>query len=133
MNRFVNPSSGPSPAGPYSTAVITENGFLFISGQLSLDRSTGNITGDTVSLQTETIIINILSIVKECSFSTEDIIKITIYITDMGKFPELNGVYSKYFDSHKPVRTTVEVKGLPKGALVEIEAVCCRAQGKYAS
>jgi 2-iminobutanoate/2-iminopropanoate deaminase len=119
MNDFINPASGPAPIGPYSTAVRTGNGFLFLSGQIS--PGSGTVAG-----QTENILSNIGKIVKECSFSLKDIIKTTVYMTDMGKFAEMNNIYSGFFGEHKPVRTTVEVKGLPGGALVEIEAVCCR-------
>ncbi|MGA2142123.1 MAG: Rid family detoxifying hydrolase [Brevinematales bacterium] len=119
MNEFINPPSAPAPAGPYSTAVRTGNGFLFLSGQIS--PGPGMVSG-----QTEKILSNIDKIIKECSFSVKDIIKITVFLTDMGKFAEMNEAYSKFFDGHKPARTAVEVKSLPKGALVEIEAVCCR-------
>jgi 2-iminobutanoate/2-iminopropanoate deaminase len=124
MNHFVNPESVPAPAGPYSTAVITDNGFLFISGQISLDPATGKITGDNAASQAMIILNNIRKIITHFSYTLSDIIKVTIYTTDIAKLSELNEVYSKFFDLHKPARTTVEVKGLPKGALVEIEAVC---------
>ncbi len=124
MNQFINPESGPQPAGPYSTAVLTANGFLFLSGQISLDPATGNLNGRTVSEQAVIILNNIKNIVEECSFSLQDIIKVVIYITDISQFAELNKLYEQFFGSHKPVRTTVEVSRLPKGALVEIEAVC---------
>ena len=119
MNEFINPPSAPAPAGQYSTAVRTGNGFLFLSGQISPE--SGPVAG-----QTEKILSNIDNIIRECSFSVKDIIKTTVYLTDMGKFAEMNEIYSRFFDGHKPVRTAVEVKSLPKGALVEIEAVCCR-------
>ncbi len=118
MNEYLNPASAPAAAGPYSTAVRTGNGFLFLSGQIG--------AGDTLASQAETALKNIKNIVEDCSFSLQDIIKIVIYLTDMGNFNELNEIYSKFFGAHKPVRTTVEVKGLPKGSLIEVEAVCFR-------
>lgn len=119
MNEFINPASVPAVIGPYSTAVRTGGGFLFLSGQISPG-------GDSVGSQAASILKNIKKIVEECSFSVEDVVKTVVYITDIGKFAELNEIYAEFFGAHKPARSTVDVKGLPKGALVEIEAVCCR-------
>lgn len=118
MNEFINPASVPLPSGPYSSAVRT-GGFLFLSGQICPGES-------SFASQEEAVLENIKKIIESCSFSIDDVIKTVIYITDMGNFMEMNEIYSKFFGAHKPVRTAVEVKSLPKGSLIEIEAVCCR-------
>ena len=122
MNRFINAASGPKAVGPYSTAAETDNGFLFLSGQIPLDPASGNIKGVTVAEQTATILTNISGILSELGYQKSDIIKCVIYTTDLSQFPELNQVYESFFGGHKPVRSTVGVSALPKGALVEIEA-----------
>lgn len=118
--KFIESVGGVNPVGHYSTAVLLDNGFLFLSGQISID-SNGIIIGSTIEEQTKHIFNNVLRILSEVGYSKEDIFKVVVYITDISKFQEFNEVYKEFFGSHKPVRTTVEVKGLPKGALVEIE------------
>lgn len=118
--RFLDSVGGVNPVGHYSTAVLLDNGFLFLSGQISID-SSGNIIGSSIREQTKNILNNVLRILGELGYSKEDIFKVVVYITDISKFQEFNEVYKEFFGTHKPVRTTVEVKALPKGALVEIE------------
>lgn len=121
MAVFINPAAGPAPVGPYSTAVTTGNGFLFLSGQIGLDPSNGALTGATITEQSTMIFRNIGVILLECGYEVTHIVKVTVYVTDMASFPELNAVYGEFFGDHRPVRTTVGVASLPKGALVEIE------------
>lgn len=118
--KFIESVGGVNPVGHYSTGVLLENGFLFLSGQISID-SNGVIIGSTVGEQTKNILNNISRILSELGYSKEDVFRVVVYITDISKFQEFNEVYKEFFGNHKPVRTTVEVKGLPKGALVEIE------------
>ncbi len=126
MPKFINPENAPAAVGPYSTAVSTENGFLFLSGQISLDPATGIVSGNSSALQAEIILNNIRNIVTACGFNITDIIKVVIYLTDIAAFSDLNNIYTAFFGNHKPVRTTVEVTALPKGALVEMEVTCFR-------
>lgn len=121
MIQFHNPASSPAPVGPYSTAVTTGTGFLFLSGQIALDPSTGILIGATVGEQTAVIFKNIEAIITQCGYSVTAIIKVVVYVTDMGSFSELNTVYERFFGTHRPVRTTVGVASLPKGAMVELE------------
>jgi len=118
--KFLNPSSGVKPVGHYSTVVLLQNGFLFLSGQISIDNE-GNSMGDTVGEQTKIILSNIKNILSELNYNITDIFKVVVYIRDISKFGEFNKVYKEFFGEHKPVRTTVEVSNLPKGALIEIE------------
>jgi 2-iminobutanoate/2-iminopropanoate deaminase len=118
--KFLNPSSGVKPVGHYSTAVLLQNGFLFLSGQISIDNE-GNSMGDTVGEQTKIILSNIKNVLSELNYNITDIFKVVVYIRDISKFGEFNEVYKEFFGEHKPVRTTVGVSNLPKGALIEIE------------
>jgi 2-iminobutanoate/2-iminopropanoate deaminase len=118
--KFLNPSSGVKPVGHYSTAVLLPNGFLFLSGQISIDNE-GTIVGSTIREQTRIILSNIKNVLNELSYDVTDIFKVVVYIRDISKFGEFNEVYKEFFGEHKPVRTTVEVSNLPKGALIEIE------------
>lgn len=126
--KFIDKAGSSNPIGHYSTAVELENGILLLSGQISIDES-GNLVGTTVAEQTRNVLKNIKSILSELGYGIEDISKVTIFITDISKFSEVNEVYKEFFGNHKPVRTTVGVSGLPKGALVEIEVLAYRRSG----
>lgn len=118
--EFFNSVGKVKPVGHYSTAVVLNNGFLFLSGQISIDEN-GDIVGDSIKDQTKNILENVKRIISDLGYSVENIFKVVVYITDISKFSEFNEVYRSFFGEHKPVRTTVEVSNLPKGALVEIE------------
>ncbi|MGC8767225.1 MAG: RidA family protein [Brevinematia bacterium] len=118
--KFFDSVDSVKPVGHYSTAVVLPNGFVFISGQISIDEF-GNLTGNTLRDQAKNIFNNVKKILSELGYSIENIFKVVVYITDIGKFSEFNEIYKEFFGNHKPVRTTVEVSKLPKGALVEIE------------
>ena len=111
----------PAAIGPYSQAVVID-GFVYTSGQIPLSPATGEITGSTAAEQTEIVIQNLREVLLAADSSLENVIKTTCFLTDMGNFQEFNAVYAKHFTS-LPARSTVEVSALPKGALVEIEAV----------
>jgi len=119
--ELINPKSAPKPVGPYSTAVVLNNGFLFLSGQIAIDPKTGEMKGENVKEQAEVIFLNILNILNELGYKKEDIFKCVVYLKKMSDFKDMNSVYESFFEGHKPVRTTVEVSNLPKDALVEIE------------
>lgn len=125
--KFFNSSETSLPVGPYSTGVILNNGFLFLSGQISLNKN-GELIGKDIKEQTENILNNIKTILNEKGYSIYDIIKCTVYLKNMSDFKEMNEVYENFFNGHKPVRTTIEVSNLPKNALVEIEIVCFRKE-----
>lgn len=107
--------------GPYSHA-ITSGGFVYTSGQLPIDPATGAIEAATVEQQTEQAIRNLSAVLEAAGSGLDRVVKTTCFLKNMGDFAVFNGIYAKYFTG-KPARSCVEVAALPKGALVEIEAV----------
>ncbi|MBI4244485.1 MAG: hypothetical protein HY606_10380 [Planctomycetes bacterium] len=110
--------------GPYSHVCEIGN-FVFMSGQIPIDEK-GNLVSDDIEQQTRAVFRNIGMILEKNGLSFNDVIKVTVYLTDLGKFAQVNNIYAGYFKSDYPVRTTVGVSQLPKGSLIEIEAVCHR-------
>ncbi|MDP2723948.1 MAG: RidA family protein [Bacteroidales bacterium] len=127
MKRVIFTENAPAPIGPYSQA-IENNGMLFISGQVPIDPATGKIVEGGVAEQTQQVMENIQAIVKAADFGNDlsNILKCTIYLSDMSLFGAMNEVYGTYFPTQPPARAAFAVKGLPLGALVEIEAVAMR-------
>jgi len=127
MKRVIFTNNAPAPIGPYSQAV-ENNGMLFISGQVPIDAVTGKIVEGGVVEQTRQVMENIRAIVKAADFGNDlsKILKCTIYLSDMSLFGAMNEVYGTYFPTQPPARAAFAVKGLPLGALVEIEAVAMR-------
>lgn len=112
----------PAAIGPYSQAIKAGN-LLFCSGQIPLDPVTGEmITGD-ITAQTEQVMNNIAAVLLASGVGFDDVVKTTIFLVDMADFAAVNEVYGKCFINHKPARSTVAVKGLPRGAFIEIEVV----------
>jgi 2-iminobutanoate/2-iminopropanoate deaminase len=122
MKDIVTTDRGPKPIGPYSQA-IKANGFLFLSGQVALDPKTGELTGNDIRQQTERVLENIKAIVEAAGSNLHHVVKTTVFLKDMSDFPAMNEVYGRYFSAAPPARSTVQVAGLPKEALVEIELV----------
>ena len=112
----------PKAIGPYSQAIRT-GGFIFCSGQIPLDPATGELTGATISDQTERVMDNISAVLAAAGLTFGAVVKSTIYLTDLADFAAVNEVYGRRFSESPPARSTVEVKGLPKGARVEIEVI----------
>ena len=123
MNKkIINTSSAPAPIGPYSQAVLA-GGMLFISGQIAIKPGTADmITGDNKS-ETEQVMDNINAILSGAGLTFSNVVKTTIFITDMSFFSAVNEVYGKYFDRDFPARETVAVKELPKNVHVEISMI----------
>lgn len=114
----------PAAIGPYSQAVQAGN-MLFCSGQIALDPATGEMLQGDVVKQAERVMENIAAVLAAAGAGFDDVVKTTIFLVEMGDFAAVNEVYGRYFTSHKPARSTVAVKSLPRGALVEIETVAC--------
>ena len=123
--RIISTPSAPAAIGPYSQAVEA-NGFIFISGQLPIDPATAQMAPADTKLQTEASIKNIEAILKSEGLTLENVLKTTVFMADLGQFAQMNEVYAKFFSKNPPARAAVEVKALPKAALVEIEAVAAR-------
>ena len=117
--------SGVNPIGPYST-VTEAGGFVFISGQVALDPDTNEPIEGDVKAQAGRVMENLSRILSDLGLQFDDIVKTTIFLADMADFPVVNEAYGGYFGSAPPARSTVEVSGLPKGFLVEIDAIAAR-------
>ena len=120
--HYVATEDAPKAIGPYSQAV-THLGTLYTSGQVALDPATGNLVEGGFEDQAHRVFRNLEAVLKEAGSSFDRVLKATVFVTDLGNFQALNAIYAQYFGDHKPARTTVEVKGLPKGALVEIDLI----------
>lgn len=114
----------PAAIGPYSQAVQAGN-MLFCSGQIALDPSTGELVQGDVVIQAERVMENIAAVLSASGVGFDDVVKTTIFLVEMGDFAAVNEVYGRSFSNHKPARSTVAVKSLPRGALVEIEVIAC--------
>lgn len=112
----------PAAIGPYAQA-IRANGLLFCSGQIPLDPATGEMVTGGVAAETEQVMANIVAVLAAASVGLSQVVKTTIFLADMGDFATVNEVYGRCFGNHKPARSTVAVKSLPRGALVEIEVI----------
>jgi 2-iminobutanoate/2-iminopropanoate deaminase len=122
MKKVICTDKAPKPIGPYSQAVCID-GWLFISGQIPLDPSTGNIITSSFEKQVERVLENLKAIVEYAGGSVSSIVKTTIFLRDISMLPVFNEVYSKYFKEEPPARSVVEVKNLPRNADIMIEAV----------
>lgn len=122
MKKNINTDRAPQPIGPYSQAVQAGN-LLFISGQIAIDPQTGSLVTNSFAAECRQVLENLKAIVEAGGSSLEQVVKVNISLTDLGKFGELNSIYSEYFDGAKPARACVEVAGLPKGVSLEIEAI----------
>jgi 2-iminobutanoate/2-iminopropanoate deaminase len=124
--KIVNSSQAPSPVGPYSQAVEID-GFLYCSGQIALDPKSGEVVApEDVRGQTQQVMKNIEAVLQAADLTMKNVIKTTIYLTDMADFAAVNQVYGESFPSAPPARSTVAVAGLPKGVSVEIEVLARR-------
>lgn len=119
MNKVINTTNAPAPIGPYNQAVIA-GGFLFLSGQVAINPESGEITATNVTEEAHQVMRNIKAVLLEASYEFKDVVKTTIFLSDMSLFAEVNEVYGSYFESNFPARETVAVKGLPKNVNVEI-------------
>jgi len=118
----VNTENAPAAIGPYSQATIY-NGIAYISGQLGLSPETGDFVADDVEGQTRQALQNLKAILESCGTCLNKVITVDVFLTDMGDFATVNGVYAEYFSNHKPARAAIEVSALPKGGLVEIKCL----------
>ena len=124
MTTTIRTEDAPDAIGPYSQGVRARaSEFLFLSGQIGLDPQTGKLVPGGIEAQTERVLKNLEAVLRAGGGSLDQVVKTTIYLTDMDEFPRVNQVYGKFFGDSPPVRATVGVCSLPKGAMVEVEAL----------
>ncbi len=122
--REVRSDAAPKAIGPYSQAVIAAGANLvFTAGQLGIDAGTGSLVDGGIEAQTRRAIENLRAVLESAGGGLDDVIKTTVFLADMNDFPKMNAVYGSFFSSPAPARSAVEVRRLPKDALVEIECV----------
>lgn len=120
--KVIFTEKAPAAIGPYSQAIKTGS-FLFASGQIPIDPSTGQMVNSSIEEQTKQVMENVKGLLESMEASMENIVKTTLFITDMNDFPKINEVYSNYFKQSPPARSCVEVSALPKGAKIEMEFI----------
>ena len=125
MNTPIHTPNAPAAIGPYSQAVQTGN-MLFVSGQIPIDPATGAFAGEDINTQTHQSLTNIKNILAAAGYSMNDVVKTTVLLADIADFTAMNAVYAEYFTENKPARAAFAVKDLPRGALVEIEAIAAK-------
>lgn len=122
QKKTINSKNAPAPIGPYSQGVEID-GFIFTSGQIALDPRSGELVSNEIEHQTKQVLENLKSILESAGSGLNSVVKTTIYLKNMDHFQKVNAVYSEYFESSKPARSTVEVSRLPKDVLIEIDCI----------
>ena len=125
MKRIISTPNAPAAIGPYSQAVEA-NGTLYISGQLPINSTIGKIEATEISSQTEQVFVNINAILTEAGYTFANVVKSTVFLSDIADFAAMNDVYKKYYQTECPARSAFAVKALPLGALVEIETIAAK-------
>jgi 2-iminobutanoate/2-iminopropanoate deaminase len=120
--RITQTDKAPAAIGPYSQAVAA-NGFLFTAGQIALDPVSMQVVEGDIVAQTEQVLRNLSAVLASAGVTWSDVVKTTVFLTDMRDFPRMNEVYSRAMGDARPARSTVQVSGLPRGVLVEIDLV----------
>ncbi len=120
--KLVSTDKAPAAVGPYSQAVIAGS-LVFVSGQIPLEPASGQSVGGSFTDQVRQVLANLDAVLEAAGSSRDRVVKVTVYLTDMSRFGELNGVYETFFKGHRPARAVVEVGALPKGVKVEMDAV----------
>lgn len=120
--QIINTKNAPAPIGPYNQAIVV-NDTVYISGQICIDPSDGQLKNKDIQEETHQVMKNLKNILQEAGMNFSNVVKTTIFITDMNRFSEINEVYGKYFDGDFPARETVQVSALPKFVNVEISMI----------
>jgi 2-iminobutanoate/2-iminopropanoate deaminase len=120
--QIINPAKSPVAIGPYSHAVRVGN-LLFCAGQIPIDPKDGNLISGDIKAQTERVLQNVKAILDDQKLTFANVVKSTVFLTNLADFAGMNEVYSKYFTENFPARSTIQVAALPKGASVEIEVI----------
>jgi 2-iminobutanoate/2-iminopropanoate deaminase len=120
--KVIKPANSAPAVGPYNHAVRVGD-FLFCAGQIPLDPSTGNLVGGDIKAQTQRVLENVKTILDDQKLTFADVVKSTVFLTNLADFAGMNEVYARYFTADFPARSTIQVAALPKGAAVEIEVI----------
>lgn len=120
--KIVKTDTAPAAIGPYSQGIVA-NGFLFTAGQIALDPVTGQVIPGDVQAQTERVLGNLAAVLSAAGCSWKNVVKTTVFLHDMNDFPAVNETYGRILGDARPARSTVQVAGLPRGVLVEIDAI----------
>ncbi len=120
--KIIQTNQAPAPIGPYNQAVAA-GGFLFISGQICMKADTGEMKNEDIQAETHQVMHNLKAVLQEAGMDFSNVVKTTIFLSDMNLFSEVNEIYGKYFEGNFPARETVAVKGLPKNVNVEISMI----------
>lgn len=126
--RAVNSPNAPAAIGPYVHAVAT-GGLLFVSGQIPLDAETGELVGSTPAEHAEQALKNLQAVVEAAGATLADVVRTTVYMTDLGAFAEVNEVYARFFPENPPARAAIGITALPKASLVEVDAIVALPAG----
>ena len=124
--KALSTDKAPAAIGPYSQAIDSGSGLLFLSGQIPIDPATGVFVDGGVKEQTKQCLLNAQAILQSAGLSLANVVKTTVYLADMGDFAAMNEVYAQFFTQPFPARSAVAVKVLPKGALVEVECIAAK-------
>lgn len=122
MRKHVTSADAPPPIGPYSQGVLA-GGFMFVSGQIPLDPRTSELVEGGIEAQTEQVLKNLLAVLKEGKMGAENVVKTTVFLSDLADFAKMNEVYARYLGKEPPARSTIQAAGLPRGVKVEIDVI----------
>ncbi len=125
MKRIIHTQNAPAAVGPYSQAVES-NGTLYIAGQVPVNPATGKIVDGDITEQTRQVMLNIKAILEEAGYNFTDVVKSTCLLADMSDFKDMNEVYAEFYPENQPARAAFAVKGLPLGAIIEIETIAIK-------
>lgn len=120
--RPIRTDKAPAAIGPYSQGIVA-GGFLFTAGQIALDPATTQVVPGDISAQTERVLINLSEVLAAAGASWRHVVRTTVYLADMSDFPAMNDVYARMLGDARPARSTIQAAGLPRGVLVEIDAI----------
>ena len=123
--KVIQSEKAPKAIGPYSVA-IESGGFVFCAGQTGINPATGELVSADLEAQTRQVLTNLKSVLEAAGTSLDKVVKTTVFLRDMADFPKMNAIYAEYFSTNPPARSTIAVAGLPKGGIVEIEAIALK-------
>lgn len=125
MKKIIETQNAPAPIGPYNQAVLS-NGTLYMSGQIAINPKDGELKTESIEMETRQVMSNVEAVLIAADMHWKDVVKCSIFLSDMGNFTEINDIYAEYFKTNPPARETVEVSKLPKGVNIEISCVAAK-------